>query len=174
MTWKSTALASGLMAITWLASHAPVNGPRADQSVAPSAERTETAAAEIQREANRLHERLRQVTAYRQPDRNPFRFAEPRPATSPAPVRREPTITVEDIPSDVPVAPTLRITLSGIGEDKVGDQVVRTAFISTPDNVYIVKVGETVAEMYKVAAIGADAVELTRIDDGSTVRLALK
>jgi hypothetical protein len=173
MNWKSTAVASSLAIVgTWLASHAPVPGPRPEASVIPSAERTETAAIEIQREAARLHERLRQVAAYRQPDRNPFRFVEPHPVVA-APARREPVMTVEDIPA-APAPPTLRITLSGIGEDTVDDQIVRTAFISTPDNVFLVKVGETVADVYKVSAISADAVELLKIDDGSTVRLTLK
>ena len=174
MNWKSTALASGLAVVgTWLASHAPVPGQRPEASVVPTVERTETAAIEIQREAARLHERLRQVAAYRQPDRNPFRFVEQRPAVV-TPAHREPAITVEDIPAAAAAPPTLRITLSGIGEDTVDDQVVRTAFISTPDNVFLVKVGETVADVYKVSAITADAVELLKIDDGSTVRLSLK
>jgi hypothetical protein len=173
MTWKSTAVASGLAVVgTWLASLAPMSGPRPEPSATPSPERTATAAIEIQREADRLHERLRQVAAYRQPDRNPFRFVERRdPVVAPT---RQPAITVEEMPALPPAPPTLRIALSGIGEDIVDEQIVRTAFISTPDNVFLVKVGDTVAEIYKVSSIAADAVELTRVDDGSTVRLALK
>ena len=179
MNWKSTAFASGVMLIgTWLASHAPVGSTRQDPTAAPSAARTETAAAEIQREAHRLHERLAQAAAYRQPARNPFRFSE---RTHAAPPTHAPAITVEDMapPPSIPAQPTLRLALSGIAEDQIAkdgstDEIVRTAIISTPDNVFLVAVGDTVAETYKVAAIAADAVELVRIDDGSTVRLTLR
>lgn len=175
MTWKSTAAASGAMLIaTWLASYAPVNEPRQAASSVPSIANTETAAAEIQREASRLHERLQQAAAYRQPDRNPFRFGAPRanPATFQS---AQPAMTVEDsVAPSAPVVPTLRLALSGIAEDTVNDQLVRTAIISTPDNVFLVKVGEEIAGTYKVASISPDGVELVRIENGATVRLALK
>jgi len=173
MTWKSTAVASGLMVVaTWLASYAPVAGPRPLESTAPTRERTEAAAAEIQREASRLHERLQQAAAFRQPARNPFRFSAPR--SNPIPPHREPVITVEDLPAPMPVVPTLRVTLSGIAEDKTSEQVIRTAIISTPDDVFLATVGETIAGIYKVTAIEADSVELLKIDEGSSVRLTLK
>jgi hypothetical protein len=172
MTWKSTAAASGLMVVaTWLASHAPVGGPREETLVAPSPAHTETVAADIQREADRLHDRLQQVAAYKLPARNPFRFSS-RPARM-AP--REAVSAVENAPAVIqPQVPTLRIRLSGIGEDGTGDEVIRTAIISTPDDVHIVKVGETIGGVYKVTNIAADSVELARVDDGSTVRLSLK
>jgi hypothetical protein len=173
MTWKSTAAASGAMVVaTWLASHAPVGRPRAQPSTVPSAANTETAAAEIQREADRLHGRLNQVAAYKLPQRNPFRFGD-RPVS--APVARQPVMTVEQIaPTPQPAPPTIRLRLAGIGEDVMGDEVIRTAIISTPENVHVVKVGETIADAYKVEKIAADAVELIRLDDGSTVQLTLK
>lgn len=172
MTWKSTAAASGLALVaTWLASYAPVGGPRPPASAAPSAASTETAAAEIQREADRLHGRLQQVAAYRMPARNPFRFG-----SRPAPATREVRgpVVVHSEPVLAPEPPTLRIALSGVGEEVVDGQVERTAFISSPENVYLVKVGDTVAGVYKVTAIGAGSVDLARLDDGSTVRLALR
>jgi hypothetical protein len=176
MTWKSTVAASGLALVgTWLASYAPVGGPRPEVSSTPSAARTETAAAEIQREADRLHDRLKQAAAYRAPGRNPFQFAAPRPA---APAPPSPAPAIEESVASAPQPPTLRVMLSGIAEDvvTVDDQqaFVRTAIISTPDNVHLVKVGETVAGTYKVVAIGAATVDLVRLDDGSTVQLSLK
>ena len=82
---------------------------------------------------------------------------------------------VEDLPGDPIVAePTLRMTLSGIAEEKVGEEIVRTAIISSPDDVFLVKLGDSIGGQYKVAAIGADAVELVRLDTAATVRLALK
>jgi hypothetical protein len=173
MTWKSTAAASGLAIVgTWLASYAPVGGPRQQPSAVPTAAHTAVAAAAIQREADRLHDRLQQVTAYQTPARNPFRFGG-RPAPTAPP--REPVTTVAEIPPPLaPEAPALRMMLSGIAEDVVGDEMVRTAIISTPDNVHLVKIGEAVGDTYKVTAIAVDAVELVRLDDGSTVRLALR
>jgi hypothetical protein len=73
-----------------------------------------------------------------------------------------------------PARPTLLIALSGIAQDTVEGRTVRTAIISTPDGVQLLKEGEMLAGQYKVAAIGADAVELVRVSDGSTVRLGLK
>jgi hypothetical protein len=103
MTWKSTAAASGVMVVaTWLASHAPVGGPRAQPATAPSPAHTETAAAEIQREADRLHSRLTRAASYRLPSRNPFQFGS-RPAAHAIP--RQPTVAVEEVPAAVPQEP---------------------------------------------------------------------
>ena len=171
MTWKSTTASVGLAAMaTWLASHAPVGNARTPAATAPSATHTEKTAAEIQREADRLHERLQQVAAYRAPERNPFRFGQPAartssPVVAPAP---EPSPVVE------PQPPSLRIMLSGIAEEKAGEEIVRTAIISTPTDVYLVKAGEMIQGVYKVANITAESVELVKVDDGSTVTLVLR
>lgn len=178
MTWKSTAAASGLAVVgTWLASYAPVGGPREQPSVTPSVARTETAAAEIQREAQRLHQRLRQSTGYRSPARNPFEFGARR---AHAPAFRPPSMTAENaVPGVDPPPPTLLIKLSGIAEDVVadgagGETVVRTAIVSTPDDVHLVKTGDVIADTYKVGAIGPATVELVRLDNGSTIQLSFR
>jgi hypothetical protein len=176
MTWKSTAVA-GLATVTatWLASYAPVRRTAQATAHAPSIEHTETAAAEIQREAARLHARLAQVGAYRDPARNPFRYRAAAPAPAAArPQPSEPIALVEDVAASTDAPPTLRMTLSGIAEDIVGDATVRTAIISTPSDVLLVKVGETVGDQYRVENIAADAVELVRLDTGMPVRLSLK
>ena len=174
MTWKSTAVAGvATLTATWLASYAPAGRPPDTRSTVPSVARTETAAAEIQREADRLHARLAEVRAYRDPARNPFRFRGRRAA--PQAPRPEPVISIEDLPAQQdPAPPTLRVTLDGIAEDRVGDEVVRTAIVSTPDDVLLVKVGDQIEGQFTVSSIAADAVELVRIDTGATVRLALK
>jgi hypothetical protein len=173
MTWKSTAAASGLALVaTWLASYAPVGSPRQPESTAPSAARTETAAAEIQREAERLHGRLKEAAGYRTPARNPFRFGE-RPTPAYRPALPPPPVAPSEAEIE-PQPPTLRIALSGVGEEMVDGQVERTAFISSPENVYLVKVGDTVADVYKVTAIGAATVDLVRVADGSAVTLSLR
>ena len=162
-----------MVVATWLASYAPVGRPRDAASAAPSSSHTANAAVDIQREADRLHARLQQVAAYKLPTRNPFRFGtRPAPASGP----RQAVKAVEEIPPPAAESqpPTFRIRLSGIGEDVDGDQVTRTAIISTPDDVHLVKVGETVADIYRVVSITADSVELVRLDDSSTVRLSLK
>lgn len=173
MTWKSTAVASGAMVVaTWLASHAPVGGPREQAASAPSPAHTETAAAEIQREADRLHSRLNRVASYKFPARNPFKFIDRSAARA---IPRQPVMSVTEIPPQAaPQPPPIRMMLSGIGEDIVGDQVIRTAIISTPDDVHIVKIGDTIGDTYKVTTIEADAVELARLEDGSAVRLSLR
>lgn len=174
MTWKSTVVASGLALMgTWLASYAPAARPRPAVSTAPSAAHTETASAEIQREADRLHQRLQQDAAFREPARNPFRFGAPRArAANAAPSERRPLI--EPLPEVAEPTPAPRIALSGIAEDAISDQIVRTAIISTPGDVYLVKVGEMVGDVYEVTAVDATSVELVRIEDRSTLRLVLK
>ena len=177
MTWKSYAVVSGAgLVATWLAAEAPVliRSTAPASTTAPSAAHTETAAVAIQHEADRLRARLDQVAAYREPARNPFRFGTRRSVA--APVRRpEPTITIEDLPlSAEAAAPAFRLTLAGIAEDTVGEDVVRTAIISTPENVLLVKAGEPVGEQYQVRTISAEAVELVRIADGVVVTLRLK
>jgi hypothetical protein len=174
MTWKSTAVAGvATITATWLASYAPPSRSAASRSNVPTAARTEIAAAEIQREADRLHARLAEVGAYRDPARNPFRFGVRQ--TAPQARRAQPRITIEDLPS-VPEQepPTLRLTLAGIAEDKAGEEIVRTAIISTPSDVLLVKVGDAVGDRFTVAAVGVDTVELVRTDTGESVRLMLK
>lgn len=175
MTWKSTAVVSsaGLL-VTWLASTPPTHRGTSDAVSAPSAARTEAAAVEIQREADRLGARLDQVAGYRQPARNPFRFGAG-PVVTRATPATAPSVPVDGMPTaDASTAvPSFRVALAGIAEEQVGETVVRTAILSTPDDVLLVKVGERVGDRYTVGAISADAVELVRLADGVTVRLPL-
>jgi hypothetical protein len=174
MTWKSTAVAGiATITATWLASYAPAGRPTGPQSSAATVAGTEQAALDIQREADRLHARIAQVTAYRDPNRNPFRFSARRaPARAPRPA---PPTTIEEMPANLPpMEETLRVTLDGIAQDTVGEELVRTAIVSTPDDVFVVKVGDAIAGQFTVARIDADAVELVRFDTGASVRLSLR
>jgi hypothetical protein len=177
MTWRSTAVVSGAgLLATWLASAPPSTfqiTPKPLPAAPQAAEQTAAMSAEIQREADRLHARLRAEAMFREPSRNPFRFGARVPARVPPPVV-PPTITEEPMTAAVPEQPTLRITLAGIAEEKVDGEIVRTAIVSTPSDVLLVKEGEQIGDQYKVVKIGADAIELTRLDDGAVVRLALK
>jgi Tfp pilus assembly protein PilP len=65
--------------------------------------------------------------------------------------------------------------LIGIGEDASAEGPVRTAIISAPGQLFVVKVGDRVTPRYRVDRISADVVELTEVGaDGSTLRLALR
>ncbi len=170
MTWKSTALASGVTVVgMWVASYAPQVRP-AQAPDAPTVAGTEAAAIEIQHQARRLHERLERVATYREPSRNPFSFAArraPAPAARPAPIEA-PVAPVE------PPPPAFHMSLAGIAEETVDGVLVRTAVIATPDTALLVKVGDIVASRYKVTAIDAASAELSRLDDGTTLRLTLR
>jgi Tfp pilus assembly protein PilP len=66
------------------------------------------------------------------------------------------------------------LTLSGIAEDSGADGPERIAFISASGELLMVKVGDTLAQRYKVTAISSDVVELTNVNDGTVRRLALR
>ncbi len=51
---------------------------------------------------------------------------------------------------------------------------VRTAIVSAPGQLFLVKEGQNVTLRYRVAKISADVVELTDLGNGATLRLALK
>lgn len=68
----------------------------------------------------------------------------------------------------------MRLILSGIAEDRVGEQVVRTAVISTPTDVLLLKEGEQIGDQYKVDKIDAATIDLIRLSDGTSLRLALR
>jgi hypothetical protein len=67
--------------------------------------------------------------------------------------------------------PTL--TLDGVASDSTNGQEQRTAIIHTDAGVVLVKEGDELAG-YRVGKIAADAVELTRVSDGSILRLGLR
>ena len=174
MDWKSTAVISGAgILATWFFSMPPTHVPAAAIAPAPRAAvraRSTTSTIDIEREAQRLQGRPRPEAHYTEPSRNPFRFSE----------RREPTrptsgVRVEAAP--VPVAPLIppppMITLDGIAADNAGGQEQRTAILHTDAGVSLAKEGDIVAG-YRVDKIAADAVELTKLDDGATLRLGLR
>jgi hypothetical protein len=173
VNWKVTALASaGVTALaTWLTSTPPRQPPAAARRQASAASRA-ARAPDIIHEAERLRARVPAAAGYHAPTRNPFRFARVEESGGDRPASPPP---VEDLPpAAIPQTPTLRVTLSGIAENTVAGDVVRTAVISTPDDVLLVKEGDSVAGQYRVTRITADSVELTRASDGVVVRLALQ
>ena len=172
MDWKSTAVISGAgILATWFFSMPPTHAPTSAVTPAARATRRDaTAAIDIEKEASRLQVRPRPEEHYSEPARNPFRFNErrepTRPTTGVAPAA--PPVTTVPLP---PPRPT--ITLDGVAADTVGGQEQRTAILHTDAGIVLAKQGDEVAG-YRVTKIAADAVELTKISDGSTLNLALR
>jgi hypothetical protein len=168
MTWKLYAVVSaGAFVATYLVSSPSNDLARSTESAAPSVARQSAAGSDIEQLAERL-QRQRTAVSYRTPGRDPFRF-QPRPVrppvVSPAP------ITVAEAQAPAPVLPL--ITLSGVATDLVGGEPQRSAVLSAPTGVLIVREGESVAGLYKVVSISDESVELEATADGSRRTLRL-
>jgi hypothetical protein len=172
MNWKSTVLVSGAGLVATLFGW--VSTPTLPQrSPAPSAipvaqPTAPAAAADIQHEAARLQSRLVPESTYRQPSRNPFRFAPrptPRAADRPIAPVQEPAIVLPP----APVRPT--ITLRGIASDMVDGAMQRTAIVTTDAGLMLVREGEA-AGSYRVTKIEDESVELTGPDGSLTLSLS--
>lgn len=176
MNWKSTAVVSGATLLAgWLASAPPA--PTAPSAVPSTSQSPQTAAAasDIEQQAARLQSRPRQDAArYGAPERNLFRFGPKEPARAAAP---EPKVSAA-APAPVEIVPQAppppRVSLSGVASDPDGQRTVRTAILSSPAGVLLVHEGDEVLGQYRVGAIGDDSVDLTRLADGTTLRLALR
>ena len=112
---------------------------------------------------------MRREVAYSQPQRNPFRFGSARPRGSPGIDVAEAASSAETFVPEVPPPPP--VSLAGIAEDQVEQRAERTAILSSPEGVLLVREGEDVLGQYRVAKIESDAVELVRHADGTTLRL---
>ena len=171
MSWKSYAAVSGATVLAgWLAS--PSNTPDRTASAARPPAARDARSPDIEREAERLQTRARRDVEYTQPQRNPFRFGVTRPDVNrggdlPDPA---PALPPEVVPI---VAPPPPVKLSGIAEDQKGQQMERTAILSSPEGVLLVREGDPVLGEYRVGRIESEAVELVK-SDGTTLRLTLK
>jgi hypothetical protein len=171
MTWKLYAVVSaGAFLATYLVSSPSTE--LAQSSASASTPRTfhqSSAETEIEALAESLQARPHTDAPYRTPDRDPFRFQsriQKPPAFVPAPQ------VVDSASAPVPALPVL--SLSGIASDIVDGKPQRSAVLSAPAGVLIVREGETVAGLYTVVAIGEDFIELEATADGSrrTIRLS--
>lgn len=168
MTWKLYAVVSaGAFVATYLMSSPPNDRARSTTSAAPAAARQSAAGSDIERLADRL-QRQRTAVNYRTPGRDPFRF-QPRPVRPP--VESPAPIPLAETPAPAPVLPLL--TLSGIATDVVGGEPQRSAVLSAPAGVLIVRAGESVAGLYTVVSISDESVELEATADGSRRTLRL-
>jgi hypothetical protein len=169
MTWKSTAIVTGATALVgWLASPLP-------HAPAPSAVSPKTQAArvmptsDIEQQASKLRARLRDEADFRQPSRDPFRFAA---HIAPAQARANAhPVVVPPVTAPAPQVPL--ITLSGIASDVVDGVTNRTAILSAPDGVVLVREGDSVGGLYRVGKIEEETVDLLRVVDGQLLRLRL-
>jgi len=158
----------------WLASAAGV--ARQAQEVRTTPRQIEAAqfdalAADMQTQAGRLRERLAQAPAPREAIRNPFRFAERRPAA----VRQRPLPLSEAPPPAVPQIREPALQLIGVAETNTMDGPVRTALITGGHSeLMMVTVGQRILSRYDVVAVGADAVELKDVGTGAIRRLILQ
>jgi hypothetical protein len=126
---------------------------------------------DIEQQATRLQSRLRAERAYSEPQRNPFRFAAQEAADAEL-VDRGPIPELPTEPGDLgPTAPA--VTLAGIAEEEVDGRAQRTAILSSPMGVLLVREGEEILGYYRVTRIESDAVEVVGLADGITLRLPL-
>lgn len=182
MTWKSTAFVSGAMLLVgWLASAPPDPTPQSAATAASPPLRTAAAASDIEQQAERLQNQTRQRPVdYDAPERNLFRFGPKESANTEGRLRRPSggegaaTAPPVDILPDPPPPPPPPITLSGVASDRDGDTSVRTAILSSPNGVLLVREGDQVLGQYRVGTIGEASIELTRLSDGTLLRLSLK
>ena len=156
-----------MLLAAWLASAAGVGRP----SIPPVATRSSEAvqldalASDVQSQALRLRQRLAVAPAPRATIRNPFEFVvlEPRATGS----IRTPIAPAPPVP-DVPPEPNL--VLIGLAEEGS----TRTALIESGDELVMATEGQTIVSRYRVAKVGADAIELIDLVTGTTRRLFLK
>ncbi|MGE0591403.1 MAG: hypothetical protein AB7G23_05535 [Vicinamibacterales bacterium] len=166
-SWKSTALVSGTgMLATWLMSAPPQHSP------APAAPQAAAAAADdIVADAAGLRARVELVRDFQAPARDPFRFLDRRPASSPSAAR---TVQADGAApaadtAPEPVMPPWR--LIGMGSDPLDGTMVRTAVLAGPDGVTLVREGDVLAGRYRVDAVTEDGVVLGPVSPGAPLTL---
>lgn len=132
-------------------------------------------AADVQSQAERLHERMAEAPAPSRAVRNPFAFGERAPRPAPRAPRGDEvhnTAAAGPAPAE-PLTPAL--LLMGIAEETTASGPRRTAIIGgEADALFMVVEGESFAGRYKVTKIGADAVELEDQVTKGYRRLALR
>jgi hypothetical protein len=130
----------------------------------------EQSGAALASEIAKLHERLRPTAAPRPDGRNLFEFSTSRSVAAPQGRPATPRPPVALLPAPDPPPP---FTLAGMAEDTGPDGPLRTAIISSPGELFLVKEGDMVTPRYRVARISADVVELLDVATNATLRLAL-
>jgi hypothetical protein len=169
MTWRLYALTSGgAVLVTALATLVSPLERRSNPPVSePQALDRAGAVVDLGAQADRLKARLAEVTAYRQPARDAFRFAPP-----PRQVVEVPKPLALEAPPPVvaPVRPPYGLSGTTTTVDGV---VQRTAILSSLQGVTLVKEGETLDTGYRVISITEESVTLESTDGTqNTLRLS--
>jgi hypothetical protein len=175
MNFKRTALlvvVVGALAV-WLAAAATSDRRDAMQLAVAAPTPIDASSVALAREIARLHDRLRPGVPPHH-GRDLFQFAAVAPHAAPSAVVAKPVLSVLNDATVAPLAPQPALKLIGIAEDATPDGLVRTAIISGPGQLFLVKQGDRVTPRYLVAQISPDVVELTDATDHSARRLALK
>ena len=176
MTLRRAALYVGGASLlaAWFSSAASLSLQRAERTAPPADVQslsTEALAADVQRQARRLRERLASAPVPQRPFRNPFAFRAAPPARARLAARR-----VELAPEPPPLAPAEPVLLLiGIAERRLPAGIARTAMIATEsDELIMATVGDAVLGRYTVTAVGPDTAELTEAATGRTRRISLQ
>ena len=161
-------LGGSTLLAAWLAaaaapSLAPASSSAPQAYQAPEPDRRALALAV---EADRINNRLGIVVAPHPVTRNPFLFASKTQSATRTPRLVEPIAS-----PPVPAAPS--VTLLGVAEETKGPNMVRTAILSMGGELLFAKEGELMGGRYRIATIGADAVELEDTTESRTVRIVL-
>jgi hypothetical protein len=173
MTWKLYAIVSaGAFVATYLMSTPKTEiATRKASAVAAKSSRQIAAETEIEALADSLHVRPSSDTPFRTPGRDLFRF-EQRVSQKPPAFVPPPAVAAS---APIPVAPPLPVlSLSGVATDVVDGKPQRSAVVSLPNGVLIVREGESIAGLYTVVTIAEDSIELESTGDHSrrTLRLS--
>lgn len=178
MSVKGTALLSGATALaTWLASAPLPSSPNAQSTPTAAVLTQASRQAVVPRqmedlgpEAEQLARRVENMASFVAPSRDLFQFR----AASPSARVEVPVAPEVSVAPIAVVAPAPPFVLTGIAEDQQGDVIVRTAIMSGPGDLWLVKAGDTVDGRFQVVAVEADAVEIIRADTGAAVRLSFR
>ena len=159
---------SALAIATWFAS-ASTSGVRAPVVPLPPARPTalDRSSAVLQSEMSRLHERIG-PTASPSRSRDLFRFN----VRAQRPVPSRAVVAAAEAAPAVKLPPALK--LIGIAEDASESGTVRTAIVSAPGDLFLVKAGDVIASRYRVDQVSADAVLLTDTTTSDSTTLALR
>jgi hypothetical protein len=169
MTWKVTAFTSGgAMIFAALATVAPTPRIQTLPAATPQAVDASGAVVDLGVQADRLRAKLADVTAYRQPARDAFRFGAARRRVVEAP----PPAAIKSPPAVV-ASPRPPYALAGMAITMEDGVAQRTAILSSLQGVSLVKEGDVLEPGYRVASIGDDAVTLESTNDGTQTTLRL-
>lgn len=150
--WATTiVIVVGALAVWRIAASKPERAGPVHVSIDASAP-IDARGAALAKEIARLHDRAEAGMPPRLA-RNLFHFVVP---PRPAPV----ALVVNRASDASEPAPPLPLKLIGVAEDTAAGGLIRTAIISAPDRVYVVKEGERVTPRYVVARISSEVVEL--------------